>query len=664
MPDLVSPSLALPIAGAHAAAPARRRRRIGFLALAALCALAVWFVLRLALLAHVDAGERDTGALLLAFAKGAWFDLATLGFLAAPILLVSAALGNRFRARRSVHALRWAVLWMALAALLFGALAEIVFWREFGTRFNFIAIDYLIYTTEVVGNIRESYPVGALLAGIAVLTTLTLWLARRHLRFDDAPRSARRRAALLSAALALPLASGKLADVGQMEGSGNAWADELSGNGLFSLAAAMRRNELDYDRFYRTLPAERAEAVLAALGSGFAPRPAHAADRAPAPLTALPAPFLRRPKNIVLISVESLSAEFLGAHGSTKGLTPNLDRLAAGGLMFNKVFATGTRTVRGLEALSIGTPPIPGQAVVRRPGNEHLATIGEQLAHQGFTSLFLYGGYGYFDNMNAYFGANDYKVVDRTDLPAGEIVFENVWGVADESLFGGALRELDGAARDHKPIFAHVMTTSNHRPFTYPGGRIDIPSPGGRDGAVKYTDYAIGRFIEEARARPWFDDTLFVITADHCASVAGKTRLPVAKYHIPLILYGPALLRPDVSTRMASQIDIPPTLLHVLGVGGREDFLGASLFDPAAAARPERVFISNYQALGYYRNDTLTVLLPRRKVEAWRVDPGTLESVPAEPDPRLVEEAVAYYQSAARALKQSRLRSAYHAGGA
>lgn len=663
MPNAVTNPLVLPVAAEQAAAAARPRRRIGFLALAALSAWTVWFVLRLALLAQVGAGELDAQSLLIAFAKGAWFDLATLGFLAAPILLASAVLTNRFRARRAAHALRWAALWIALAALLFGALAEVVFWREFGARFNFIAIDYLIYTTEVIGNIRESYPVGPLLAGIAVLATLTLFLSRRRLRFDDAPRTLRRRAALLAAALALPLASGKLANVNQMEGSGNAWADELSGNGLFSLAAAMHRNELDYDKFYRTLPAERAEAVLAGLGTGFAPR-ANPAALLPAPRTALPAPFLHRPKNVVLISVESLSAEFLGAYGGTKGLTPNLDRLAAGGLMFERAFATGTRTVRGLEALSIGTPPIPGQAVVRRPGNAHLATLGEQLEHQGFGSFFLYGGYGYFDNMNAYFGANDYKVVDRTDLPADTVVFENVWGVADESLFDGTLRELDGAAQTHKPFFAHVMTTSNHRPFTYPGGRIDIPSPGGRDGAVKYTDYAIGRFIEAARGRPWFEDTLFVITADHGASVAGKTRLPVAKYRIPLIFYGPALLRPGVESRMASQIDIPPTLLHVLGAEGRGDFLGVSLFDPAAAARPERTFVSNYQALGYYKNDLLTVLLPRRKVEAYRVDRGSLETVPAEPDPQLVDEAVAYYQSAARALKGGRLHSAYHAGGA
>lgn len=657
---LAFPGFPAPAAGQAAAAPARSRRQIGFTALVAGCALAVWLALRLALLAHVDAGEIGAVALLLALVRGAWFDLATLCFLLSPLLLISAALPNRFRARRAAHVLRWLALWLALAVLLFGALAEITFWREFGTRFNFIAVDYLIYTTEVIGNIRESYPVGPLLAGVIALATLAAWGAGRRLRFDDAPRGGRRRAALLALALLLPLASAQLANVDQMAATGNAYADELSGNGLYSLAAAMRRNELDYDRFYRTLPAEHADALLARLGVNIGQARAREAGRAPDSRRAPPAPFLRRPKNVVLISVESLSAEFLGVHGSRKGLTPNLDRLAAEGLLFDRVFATGTRTVRGLEALSLGTPPLPGQSVVRRPGNEHLATLGEQLEHQGFATLFLYGGYGYFDNMNAYFRANDYRVVDRTDFPSGSIAFENIWGVADESLYAGAVRELDAAARGDKPFFAHIMTTSNHRPFTYPDGRIDIPSPGGRDGAVKYTDYAIGRFIEEARSKTWFDDTLFVITADHCASVAGKTRLPVAKYRIPLIFYGPALLRPGVRKEMASQIDVPPTLLDALGVAGRQDSFGASLLGPAAAPRPERAFISNYQALGYYKNDMLTVLMPKRRVEAYRIARDSLEATPAEPDAQLVEEAVAYYQSAARAFKQGGLRSAYY----
>jgi phosphoglycerol transferase MdoB-like AlkP superfamily enzyme len=203
------------------------------------------------------------------------------------------------------------------------------------------------------------------------------------------------------------------------------------------------------------------------------------------------------------------------------------------------------------------------------------------------------------------------------------------------------------------------MTTSNHRPYTYPDGRIDIPSPGGRTGAVKYTDYAIGKFIRDARSKPWFKDTLFVIVADHCASVAGKTKLPVEGYRIPLIFYAPALLRPGSYQQMVSQIDIAPTLLGVLGKSGGEHFFGRDIFGKEAPA--ERAFISNYQALGYLRNGILTVLLPKQRVESYRVDPKNRETTPADADPRLVSEAVAYYQSASRAFKAGELRaSLYH----
>jgi hypothetical protein len=100
-------------------------------------------------------------------------------------------------------------------------------------------------------------------------------------------------------------------------------------------------------------------------------------------------------------------------------------------------------------------------------------------------------------------------------------------------------REFDKSFRQNA-LFALILTTSNHRPFTYPEGRIDIPSHTGRSGGVKYTDFAIGKFIDDAKKKPWFEDTLFVIVADHCASSAGRTTLPVTKYKIPCIIYSPA----------------------------------------------------------------------------------------------------------------------------
>jgi phosphoglycerol transferase MdoB-like AlkP superfamily enzyme len=231
----------------------------------------------------------------------------------------------------------------------------------------------------------------------------------------------------------------------------------------------------------------------------------------------------------------------------------------------------------------------------------------------------------------------------------------NVWGVADESLFDNALAVIEANVAQGKRTFTHIMTTSNHRPFTYPDGRIDIGSPGGREGAVKYTDWAIGRFVENARTRPWFDDTLFVFLADHCAAVAGKSKLPVAGYRIPLVLYAPKLVRPGVHEPVASQIDLPPTLLDVLRVDGDDHFFGRSVFELPTA--PARAFVSNYQSLGYLRDGRLVVLSPGRKVETFGVDPATYETTPMPLDRTLADEAIAYYQTASRAFKQGALKA-------
>ena len=627
------------------------------------------------------------------FLKGLWFDLCVISILVAPICLYDAVLPIAWRKKGWHKVLRFTYLWLAIALLLFGAVAEATFWLEFSTRFNFIALDYLIYTSEVIGNIRESYPVGQILAAIgAVAAVLLLAISAGVNRADDDGVTVLQRIGLALFASTVPVLMMFAGNVDQMEqqyvptlseettsqlpaevrklagipqdgavNPNNAFANELSGNGLFTIAAAQRRNELDYDKFYRTMPQAQANTALVAMGvKRTSLGDARKADLSDEPATNV-TPFSSKPKNIVMISVESLSAEFMDSYGGTKGLTPEMDKLGKAGMKFDRLFATGTRTVRGLEALSLGTPPIPGQAIVRRPAHDHLSTMGELLKYQGFSTFFFYGGYGYFDNMNAYYAANNYRVVDRTDIPKDQVGFENVWGVADEYLFDHVIRTLDDKGdkgTQDKPFFAQIMTTSNHRPYTYPSGRIDIPSPGGRDGGVKYTDYAIGKFIKDASKKPWFKDTLFVIVADHCASAAGKTRLPVTGYHIPLIFYAPGLLKPSVFSPVVSQIDIAPTLMEVLGKNGSAQFFGRSFFDPGPAQ--QRAFISNYQALGYLKDNILTVLLPKQVVESYQVDPKTLATTPAPVNTQLMTEAIAYYQTASKAFKTGELKAPFY----
>jgi phosphoglycerol transferase MdoB-like AlkP superfamily enzyme len=625
-------------------------RPLPFVLVLSLVAFSGWTLLRLFLWLEVGPEELTLRESASGFLLGSWFDLWTLAYLVSPLLLVSSLLGNRLRASSAMQAARCGLLWLAVAALLFGITAEYLFWQEFTTRFNFIAIDYLIYTNEVIGNIQESYPVGMILTGIGLIAALVVWLCCQYVQFDIAPRSGIQRLHMLGIALTLPLAANILADLDQTRLSGNNYAQELAGNGLYTLAAAMRRNDLDYDRFYQTIPNTVARQTLDTLG--LRRDPAAKLVSYLQPPSEPMGPFHKRPRNVVLITVESLSARYLGAYGNTQQLTPNLDRLAREGYRFDKLYATGTRTVRGLEALSLGTPPIPGQAIVRRPHNQHLATIGEYLEAQHYTTQFVYGGYGYFDNMNAYFSGNDYQVLDRTDFDPRHIAAENIWGVADETLFDNALQALDQDAAQRRPFFMQIMTTSNHRPYTFPAGRIDLPQ-GTRKAAVKYTDYAIGRFIAQASSKPWFDDTLFVIVADHCASVAGRTSLPVDKYHIPMIFYAPHLLQPGRHTLLASQIDLAPTLLDLLGARGSEQFFGQNLFD--TAHYEERAFISNYQSLGYYKHDRLVVLSPKHEVETFKVDPENFRTAPDRAQPELRREAIAYYQTASEAYKSGGL---------
>jgi phosphoglycerol transferase MdoB-like AlkP superfamily enzyme len=357
----------------------------------------------------------------------------------------------------------------------------------------------------------------------------------------------------------------------------------------------------------------------------------------------------------VLVSEESLGAEFLGAYGDPRGLTPNLDRLARESLWFSNVYATGNRTVRGLEALALALPPTPGQSIVRRPGNEVLFSLGSVFEDKGYGVLFAYGGYGYFDNMNAFFDANDYRVVDRRSIPPGRIDFENVWGVADEHLFDQVVDEIDQekAARPDRPVFVHVMTTSNHRPYTYPPGRIDIPSGASREGAVKYSDYALGRMIDRARSRAWFDDTVFVLTADHGANARGTTQIPVEQYRIPVLVYAPAHVAPRKVDRLMSQIDIAPTLLGLLDFSYYTKFLGRDVLHSAPAT--DRAFVANYQTLAYMRGNEIAILQPKRKLEVVRVEGGRQIPVTA-PDPSLVSEAIAFYQVASHAFRNGLYR--------
>ncbi|HED66468.1 MAG TPA: alkaline phosphatase family protein [Planctomycetes bacterium] len=530
-------------------------------------------------------------------------------------------------------------LFLAALALVFSMTAEWLFWEEFRSRFNFIALDYLIYTREVIGNIVESYPLIVILPAQALVALGLVALIRRPLARAFEGRPTRGGAAVLVALLiALAVVDTRIPAPSNSAPFPNRFQGELASNGLGTLVRAYRDPILDYETFYRSLPTEeafhRVRNLLAGEGTTFVSEDPHEL------LRSVDSPGPERRLNVILVVVESLSAKFVGSYGNQDGLTPQLDLLAPKSLRFTNLFATGCRTVRGLEALSLSVPPTPGRSILHRDHNENLAATGWIFKDRGYDTKFFYGGRAYFDGMDHFFENNGFEVVDRSGLSDEEVTFQNAWGVCDEDLFGRVLRDGDRSAEEGKPFFSMVMTTSNHRPYTYPDV-VPIPSGSGRHGAVQYADHALGRLIEQARTRPWFDDTLFVIVADHCASSAGKREINLAKHRIPLFLYGPSIVEPGTVDRVASQIDVPPTIFGLLGFDYQTRFFGQDLLRPG----PERALVGNYQSVGLLRNGVLTLLLPKKEVAAYRV--GERDALtPIAPVEEDLLDAISYYQVA------------------
>ncbi|HEB97605.1 MAG TPA: alkaline phosphatase family protein [Sedimenticola thiotaurini] len=581
------------------------------------------------------------------FATGLVYDLAFYAYALVPFVLYLLLCPNRFW-RSRVN--RWLVHLIAFATVYglgYIATAEWLFWQEFGVRFNFISVDYLVYRKEVTENIVQSYPLPLYLSVILAVTLVVYaWLGRRIDRLFRSVEPFRRRLAYASAWLLLSLPAYVLVDQDLRSFSSNRYQRELAGNGPYQFFNAFRDNELDYYDFYYTLPDAEAWALLKREIGGIPPENGLFDIR-----RAVDNPGTEQRLNVFLIMVESLSADFLDSLGGDKGLTPFLDRLAERSLVFDRFYATGTRTTRGLEAVTLSIPPTPGRSIVKRLGRESgFWSLGNVLGEKGYDVRFLYGGRAYFDNMGAFFSGNGYRVMDQSSIPDGEILFENAWGISDEDLYRQALKAADQAHADGRPFFFHLMTTSNHRPYTYPEGRVDIPPGTNREGAVKYTDWALGDLLAKVEKKPWFDDTLFVIVADHYAGSAGMVDLPLREYRIPLFIYAPSRLAPRRISTLASQIDLAPTLLGLLNMDYRSAFFGRDILRMPAGRG--RALIGNYQRLGLYDGRQMSILKPKREL-ARQLDPEKRRPTIVElqrPDAEMKRD-IAYYQGASYIYK-------------
>ena len=578
-------------------------------------------------------------------------DLATSLYMATPFMLYLLVLPRRLYHTRFHRVLAWCLVFVAFFSFAYLAAVEYFFFDEFNARFNFVAVEYLIYPHEVFVNIWQSYPVGTALVISALVALLVTW-RMRHTIHGALLAETRFRQRLLPALLVLAalLAVFRWVDNETVHTRQNRIADELAGNGIHSFFSAALNSHLDYERYYLTLPQNEVTTRARRLVEQPNTRFIAGAENPIARHVISSAPPNRL--HVIVVLEESLGAEFVGVYGAKPGLTPNIDRLAGRSLLFTNAYATGTRTVRGMEAVTASFPPVPAESIVKRAHNENLFNWSTVMREQGYSPTFIYGGYGTFDNMNHFFGSNGYRVIDRTDMDTPR--FSNIWGVSDEDLFRNALVEFDRQHGRGEHIFSVIMTTSNHKPFTFPQGVPGVkPEGGGREAGVRYADHALGRFVEALERKPYFGDTLLVIIADHGARVYGRENIPLPTYAIPWLVYSPKYVPARHIDIPVSQIDVAPTVLGLLRFSYDSAFFGRD----ALAGGNGNIPLNHNRDIALYRNGVLNQLGFRKSSGTLAYDPGTRRQTALPDDAGAQHDTASMFQLAYTLFTERR----YHA---
>jgi phosphoglycerol transferase MdoB-like AlkP superfamily enzyme len=587
---------------------------------------------------------------LAALAVGEAFDFLAALWLLVPWMLYLAVMPERWFRRPWQRRMVLAGLFLTTFGALFVAVAELFFFQEFNGRFNFVAVDYLMYPTEVVNNIWESYPTGLILGMIAAASAGTLVLLRQPLRAAwNRPVRFGRRAAVTAAfaaflailTFALPTALTHVSEDRAL--------NEIADNGYRAFVGALLGQAAPYDGLYATLADSEVFRRLHRLLAEPAASPA--AFHGETTLRHIRGLEPERRMNVVVVLEESLGSEFIGAlHPRPVSLTPQFDALAREGTLLTSAYSTGNRTIRAIEATTSSLPPLPGVSIVRRPQSENLFTLPALLADRGYQTMFVYGGHALFDGMGGYLRRNGVeRIVDQSDFPSG--TFTTAWGAADEAIFDKAIEEMDALHRTGRPFYSLILSVSNHRPYHFPEGKIRWdPALKSRENAVRYADYALGHFIREARKHPFFDNTLFVLMGDHGARVYGAADIPLASYEVPILFYAPGLMPAGrrVDT-LASSFDVPPTILGSLGFSYDSKFFGHDVFHTPASEG--RALMTHNSDVALMRGSRIAVLGLHRSVRLYERGPAESLKLISSPDAagrELIDDAIAYYDGADR----------------
>lgn len=565
----------------------------------------------------------DAQMLLPVFVQGARFDLVLLGLLlAVPVLLFPLLASNKLLlpAWRVFLLIYFTVV---LLLVTFLELSAPSFIDQFDARPNILFVEYLNHPREVSATLFAAYKIPlmftvGILAGLAFVTTRQLRTVLASTRASGVLPTLFLFPVLLicCAGMVRSTLDHRPVNPSTVAISNDPMVNDLALGSAYTLLYAVYETRHEPSGGFRYASLEEDD-VFSEVRAAM--------HVAPSEFCSSSLPTLHRqfattqgksPKNLVIIIEESLGAEFVGLLGGLD-LTPNLDKLASQGIWFENLYATGTRSVRGLEAIVSGYTPTPARSVVKLGKSQRgFFTLGQLLGNEGYETSFIYGGESQFDNMRRFFMNNGFaRVIDKNDYQ--NPVFTGSWGVSDEDLFNKAHEEF--SSKKNQPFFSVVFTSSNHSPFQYPDDRIELFDEEKQtvNNAVKYADYALGQFFEQARASDYWEDTVFLVIADHNSRVYGNELVPIERFHIPGLILGGSI-KAQVFEPIASQIDMGPTLLSLIGVDSEHPMIGADLTTADARVDPGRAIMQFNGTQAYMQGNEVAILqkdLPVRQFD-------------------------------------------------
>ncbi len=535
-------------------------------------------------------------------------------------------------------------------------LSTLDFINQYDTRPNRLFLDYLIYPKEVVGTLLKSYLPSLIIT--TILLGIALFFAFKHGKKIFYPFDSTYKTKLLLFPLVAFFlffgARGSLTSKRPINASNAIFCSDQMTNslGLNSLytvafAAYSMKNEGDVKKYGKMDELEAYTRVKKYMDvTEFIP--------GEVPFLHLQKPDAPQPKyNVVIFLQESLGAEYVGCLNGLP-LTPELDKLAKEGLLFTNLYCTGTRSVRGIEQVTAGFLPNPSESIVKLGGSQQgFFTLADAFGRQNYDTSFIYGGMANFDNMASFFNGNGFKnIIDETDFDKDgkKYAMKGTWGYCDEDLAVKANEYYKNLG--NKPFFSLMFSTSNHEPFEFPDGRIDLYEQPKNTvhNAMKYADFSIGKFFELAKKEAYFKNTIFVVIADHNTRTYGKNLVPVNKFHIPALIIAPNVEKGITYDNLASQMDIPSTVLALSGITTKTPMPGRNLLKLPKGTKGRTIMLF-HETYAFRVEDDIVILNPNAKPLQFKVKSDT-ELIPVALNEELAKDALAHIVASSNLYKK------------